>query len=213
MRVLGIDPGSVVTGYGVVECRGRSYRLVTCGCLRPDPKLAFSRRLVRIYDGLMDLVAEVGPEVAAVEATFYGAKVQTLMKMCHARGAIMVALANSDLPVHEYSPREVKKAVVGRGGASKEQVRFMVQKLLGVDTLPDGYDTTDSLAVAVCHGQRPRVLESGGPQKKSSAQAKLEVLMADTESGSGSAYARILDRVGDARKVGGRPVKLKRRGR
>jgi crossover junction endodeoxyribonuclease RuvC len=171
--ILGIDPGSVVTGYGVVEHQNRKSRLMTCGCLRPDAKLPFARRLLEIYDGLLELVSNVAPDEVAVEAVFYGANVQTLMKMCHARGAILLALANSYLPIFEYSPREVKKAVVGRGGASKEQVQFMVQRIFEMDKLPETYDVTDAVAIALCHANRGGLLEGHGGREKNDLEAKL----------------------------------------
>lgn len=174
MVILGIDPGSVVTGYGVVTCHNRKNRLVTCGLLKPDAKLPFAQRLLKIYDGLLALIADVAPDEAAVEATFYGANVQTLMKMCHARGAILLALANSDLPIFEYSPREVKKSVVGRGGASKEQVQFMVQRIFGMDRLPDTYDVTDAVAIALCHANRRTLPAGNGTRRKNDLEAKLK---------------------------------------
>ncbi len=173
MVILGIDPGSVVTGYGVVEHQDRKNRLVTCGCLRPDAGLPFAKRLLEIYDGLLELVADAAPDEVAVEATFYGANVQTLMKMCHARGVIMLALANSDLPIFEYSPREVKKAVVGRGGASKEQVQFMVQHIFEMDRLPETYDVTDAVAIALCHANRSGLVGGGEGRGKNDLEAKL----------------------------------------
>ena len=154
MLVLGIDPGSVITGYGVVECRGRKSRMVAGGTLRPDTGLPFAGRLLEIHDGLLKLIEEYSPDEVAVENAFYRANVKTLMKMCEARGAIMVALARSDLPVFEYAPREVKQAVVGRGGASKEQVQFMIRNLFGQKRVTGPYDITDALAVAVCHVNR-----------------------------------------------------------
>lgn len=160
MVILGIDPGSVVTGYGVIESRDRKHKLLSCGCLRPDPKLPFPQRLLEIYDRLLSLIADTAPDEAAVEAVFYGANVQTMMKMCHARGTILLALANSDLPIFEYSPREVKKAVVGRGGASKEQVEFMVRSLFKLDRTPETHDVTDAVGIALCHSNR-RALQGG----------------------------------------------------
>ena len=154
MVILGIDPGSVVTGYGVLEGHDRKHRLVTCGCIRPDSKLPFARRLLAIYDSLLELIADVAPDEVALEAVFYGANVQTMMKMCHARGVIMLALANSDLPIFEYSPREIKKAAVGRGGASKEQVQFMIHSIFGMEGSSETYDVTDGVAVALCHAHR-----------------------------------------------------------
>ena len=169
MRVIGIDPGSVVTGYGVVEARRRESRLVACGGLRPDASLSFARRLLEIHDGVLRLVEEYAPDEVAVEHAFYQANVKTLMKMCEARGAIMVALARSDRPVFEYAPREVKQAVVGRGGASKEQVQFMMRNLFGEKRVTGTYDVTDALAVAVCHVNR---LRSPGNHGRSEGSAR-----------------------------------------
>ena len=154
MLVMGIDPGSMITGYGVVESERRKNRLVACGGLRPEAGLSFHRRLLEIHDGLLRLIEEYQPDEVAVENAFYRANVKTLMKMCEARGAILVALARSDLPVFEYAPREVKQAVVGRGGASKEQVQFMIRNLFGEKRVAGPYDITDALAVAVCHVNR-----------------------------------------------------------
>lgn len=162
MLVLGIDPGSVITGYGVVECRERNSRMVAGGTLRPDAGLPFARRLLEIHDGLLKLIEEFSPDEVAVENAFYRSNVKTLMKMCEARGAIMVALARSELPVFQYAPREVKQAVVGRGGASKEQVQFMIRSLFGRKRVTGPYDVTDALAVAVCHVNRLQAPAGGG---------------------------------------------------
>jgi len=175
--ILGIDPGSVVTGFGVVSCEARRVKLVSCGSLKPDPKLPFPQRLLTIYDGLLEVIADTGPTEAAVEATFFGANVQTLMKMCHARGAILLALANANLPIHEYAPREVKKAVVGRGAASKEQVEYMVRRILGMGESAEPLDVTDAVAVAVCHANRSTAPSAtvpgrGGSQTKAPGGAK-----------------------------------------
>tara|TARA_Y100000588_G_scaffold364151_2_gene427540 strand:+ start:1175 stop:1741 length:567 start_codon:yes stop_codon:yes gene_type:complete len=151
--ILGIDPGSVVTGYGYVEV-GRRHRLVDAGCIRPGNNESFERRLLGIHEQFEDLVQRRRPDAVAVEAAFHGANVQTLMKMCHARGTILTAVARAGVEFFEYAPREVKKAVVGNGNASKEQVRFMVEKVLGSvgDRAP--LDVTDAVAVALCHAHR-----------------------------------------------------------
>ena len=169
MRVMGIDPGSVITGYGVVESRRRESRLVSCGGLRPNTRLSFPERLLEIHDGVLRLVEEYAPGEVAVESAFHQANVKTLMKMCEARGAIMVALARSGLPVSEYAPREVKQSVVGRGGAAKEQVQFMMRNLFGEERVTGPYDVTDALAVAMCHVNRLRVPRSHG-QRAGSAR-------------------------------------------
>ncbi|MDA0745964.1 MAG: crossover junction endodeoxyribonuclease RuvC [bacterium] len=183
MRILGIDPGSVSTGYGVIDHQNRKSRLVTCGSLQSAPGLPFEKRLLEIYDRLLELISDVTPDEAAVESAFYGANVKTLMKLCHARGVILLALANSNVPIFEYSPREVKKSVVGRGAASKEQVQFMVQNIFKIETLPDTYDATDAIGIALCHANRGGMF-GVGEKKKNDLAAKLEAAKAkDQRSG------------------------------
>ena len=189
---MGIDPGSVITGYGVLESQRRKSRLVACGGLRPAPGLSFRRRLLEIHDGLLRLIEEYQPDEVAVESAFYRANVKTLMKMCEARGAIMVALARSDLRVFEYAPREVKQAVVGRGGASKEQVQFMIRNLFSEKPVAGPYDITDALAVAVCHVNRLQTPGNHGQHEKS-PEGKRAVTF--TSSGSANARARQMERL------------------
>jgi crossover junction endodeoxyribonuclease RuvC len=154
MLILGLDPGSVVTGYGLVESASRRFRLIDSGAIRPDPKLPFARRLLQIYDDLLTLISRRPPDEVALESVFYGENVQTMMKMCHARGVILLAVVNSDLPLSEYTPAEVKRAVVGTGSASKSQVRFMVEQILGLPKIEGPYDTSDAIALALCHSHR-----------------------------------------------------------
>ncbi len=175
MIILGIDPGSVVTGFGLVEHLNRKNRLLKCGCIRPGNKLEFSQRLLYIYDHLLALVADVCPDEVALESVFYGVNTQSLIKLCQARGAILTALANSDLPIFEYSPREVKRAVVGRGSASKEQVQFMIQRLLGKEAVDRGFDATDAVAIALCHAHQ-KVAVRGLGQRKNKLSEKIEAL-------------------------------------
>ena len=175
MVILGIDPGSVVTGYGVLEHLKRKNRLLRCGTIRPDDGLAFSQRLLFIYDHLLELVSDVSPQEVAVESVFYGANTQSLIKLCQARGAILTALANSDLPIFEYAPREVKKAVVGRGGASKEQVQFMIQRLFGQDALASSFDAADGVAIALCHAHQ-KASALGAGEKKGNLIDQIEAL-------------------------------------
>ena len=172
MRILGIDPGSVVTGYGLVESAARRSRLIDSGAIRPDPKLPFGKRLLQIYDDLLTLISDCAPDEVALESVFYGENVQTMMKMCHARGVILLAVVNSDLPLFEYTPAEVKRAVVGTGSASKSQVRFMVEQILGLPPLDGPYDTSDALALALCHSHR-HVGGAPGARPKSNLEEKL----------------------------------------
>jgi crossover junction endodeoxyribonuclease RuvC len=154
MRVLGIDPGTAIVGYGVVErpvSRGPIARLVECGVLRTRPRETLHRRLAAIHDGLRELIARHHPDVVAVEGIFYGANVRTTVVLGHARGVILLAAAQAGVVVAEYSPAVVKKTVVGRGGALKPQVGYMVAKLLQLRAAPQPADAADAVAVALTH--------------------------------------------------------------
>ena len=172
MRILGIDPGSVVTGFGLLESREKKFRLLESGAIRPDPKLPFEKRLLRIYDELLKLISERTPDEVALESIYHGENVKTTMKLCHARGVIILAVVNSNLPLFEYTPTEVKRAVVGRGSASKSQVRFMVEQILGHLEIGKGHDTSDAIALAICHSHRDRNNDRS-PDRKDSLQEKL----------------------------------------
>lgn len=153
MRVLGVDPGSAVTGYGVVERRGGDVACVDCGTIDagggdlPD-------RLVVVYDGLEAIVDAHRPEVVAIENAFLGRNVKTLAVMSQARGVLVLAARRAELPVFEYTPRAVKQSIVGTGGASKQQVAYMVSSMLEVSAEGLPSDATDALAVALCHLHR-----------------------------------------------------------
>lgn len=150
--VLGIDPGTAVTGYGVVEQSGsRSLRLVECGVIRTSPKRPLSLRLREIFEGVNGLIERHAPAAVAVEGVFFGKNARTAMVLGHARGAVLLAAALQDLDVAEYPPAEVKNAVVGTGSATKHQVGFMTQKLLRLKEPPRPADAADGVAVALCH--------------------------------------------------------------
>ena len=155
MRVLGIDCGTARTGYGVVEtpaeAGGAPYRLITYGAIRTGNSLAFPKRLRRIHDEVARLVAEHEPDSVAIEEVFYQLNPKSAIKLSHVRGVVMLAAASAGLPVGEYSPLEVKSAVVGYGRAEKEQVQHMVKTLLGLRTKVEPHDAADALAVAICH--------------------------------------------------------------
>ncbi len=153
MRILGIDPGSVVTGYGVIERRKDGVRCVDCGTI-PAGRGALPDRLLAVHEGLMELVATFHPGAVAIENAFLGKNVRSLAILSQTRGALVVAARRAGLPVHEYSPREVKLAVVGTGNATKAQIAYMVGALLHVPASGLPRDATDSLAVALCHLQR-----------------------------------------------------------
>ena len=157
MRVLGIDPGTVTTGYGVVEESGGRLVYVEAGGITTSAKLPFPERLKIIYDGLEAVIARHRPDAVAVESLFFAKNVQSALKLGHARGVAVLAAVNAGLPVSEYSALEIKKAVVGYGQAEKEQVMKMVGTLLGMRELPKPLDATDALAAAICHINSARV--------------------------------------------------------
>ena len=147
---MGIDPGSRVTGYGIVEQAGGRIIRVDHGEIRIKNGEPFTRCLSRIYDELTEVIDRTKPDAVAVEDIFYGKNVKSLIKQGHVRGVALLAASRNGLPVHEYSPLEVKKAVVGYGRAEKQQVQMMIRAILQLsETLPE--DASDALAVAICH--------------------------------------------------------------
>ena len=151
MRVFGIDPGSQRTGYGCIDTDGRRHRLVLCGAVRSTDFDSFPDRLAAIYRELADVIVRCRPDCVAIENLFHAANVRSALKLGHARGVAMLAAVQAGLPVVEYTPAEVKRAVVGYGRAEKTQVQQMVKLLLGLDRAPEPHDAADALAVAICH--------------------------------------------------------------
>ena len=164
--VLGVDPGTAVTGYGVVARQGDgAVSLLECGVIRTHPRAPLAERLRDIHEGILEVIARARPSVIAVESAFYSKNVRTSMVLGHARGVILLAGALRNLPLAEYPPAEVKSAVVGAGAATKEQVGYMVQRLLRLREPPKPHDAADGVAIALCHCFR-----GFGPAAKASAQ-------------------------------------------
>ena len=151
MRVFGIDRGSVRTGYGCVETDGSRHRIVMCGAVGAPASASFSEKLFEIHRRLVELLAESGADSVAIEDIFYAKNARSALKLGHVRGVLLLAASEASLPVWEYSPTEVKRAVVGYGRAEKQQVQQMVTLLLGMDGPPSPFDVSDALAVAICH--------------------------------------------------------------
>jgi len=150
--VIGVDPGVAATGYGVVVRRdGDALSLLECGVIRTDSKDQLPDRLRTIYEGVQEVLARHSPDVMAVEGVFYGRNVRTTVILGHARGAVLLAGTLSGLRVAEYAPAEVKNAVTGTGRATKEQMQYMVQRLLRLKKPPHPADAADGVAVALCH--------------------------------------------------------------
>jgi crossover junction endodeoxyribonuclease RuvC len=154
VRVFGIDPGSERTGYGCIETDGRRQRLVACGAIGSPPHTSFPERLLTIHVELGRLLAECRPDCVAIENLFYATNVRSALKLGHARGVAMVAAVAAGVAIAEYTPAEIKRAVVGYGRADKHQVQQMVKLLLGLSAAPTPHDAADALAAAICHVNR-----------------------------------------------------------
>ena len=154
MRILGVDPGTLVTGFGVLEENGGGYKVLDFGCVKLSSRDDFPKRLKKIYDELSNVIKRHRPDEFAIEDLFYAENAKVALKMGHARGVAILAAANHQIPTAEYSPREVKMSVVGNGGASKQQVQKMIQHLLKLQQPPEPIDASDALAVAICHLHR-----------------------------------------------------------
>jgi len=151
VRVFGIDPGSERTGYGCVETDGSRHRIVICGAISSPALASFPDKLHRIYSQLAIVLAECRPACVAIENVFYSVNARSALKLGHARGVAMLAAVEAGLPVFEYTPAEIKRAVVGYGRADKPQVQHMIKLLLGLAEAPSPHDAADALAVAICH--------------------------------------------------------------
>jgi crossover junction endodeoxyribonuclease RuvC len=149
--VLGIDPGTATTGYGLVREENDGLTLVGAGIITTPASQPLASRLQTIYSGLAQLAREAGPDEAAVEELFFSRNVRTALSVGHARGVALLALADAGLPISEYKPLEIKQAITGYGGADKRQVQEMVRMLLELDEVPQPDDAADAVAVAVCH--------------------------------------------------------------
>ncbi|NLZ16236.1 MAG: crossover junction endodeoxyribonuclease RuvC [Desulfobulbaceae bacterium] len=150
MRILGIDPGSRITGYGLIESRRNQLEFIACGTIRTAGEANFSRRLLVIFSDISEVISSYAPEVAAVEEVFVARDPRAALKLGHARGAAVVAALHQGVEVFNYSPRRVKQTVAGYGQADKAQIQYMVRMLLRLNAAPSS-DAADALALAICH--------------------------------------------------------------
>lgn len=164
LLILGLDPSSTSTGYGLVSMQGRKLQYEDCGCFRSRAGAGFAARLQTMYDGLVAVLQARRPDAVALESSFYGRDPDAAAKLGEARGVLRLALVQAGFETALYSPAEVKKAVVGNGQANKEAVQDMVVRLLKMTELPPSFDASDALAVAICHLHR-------GASKVSSGQS------------------------------------------
>jgi crossover junction endodeoxyribonuclease RuvC len=154
MIILGVDPGTNITGFGVINYNKNNFNLITHGIIRLPSSKPLSLKLEIIYNELDELIKLYKPDEFAIETAFYGKNVQSAMKIGYARGVSILAAVHNKIPTSEYSPREVKKSIVGNGAASKEQVGFMIKTLLEIKSAKMKYDESDALAIALCHAFR-----------------------------------------------------------
>ncbi len=194
LRILGVDPGTLVTGYGVIDVVGSKGTLVDAGVIRTAPAMSMPLRLRTIHLGLMEVIERLAPDEFAIESAFYSKNVQSTLKLGHARGVSILAAALREVPTSEYAPREIKQSVVGNGNATKEQVAYMVRSMLAggrskrggaahveIDDLP--LDASDALGVALCHMIR---ISSGRPTQSGRKQSWEEFVRKNPERVQGS---------------------------
>ena len=151
MKIIGIDPGLVQTGFGIIYVKDNELSLLDYGIIRPAPKDSLSKRLLTIYNDVCEIASNYNPHVFAIEEVFYGKNVKSAMRLGQARGAAMVAAASKGIPIYEYSARKVKQSITGNGNAHKSQIQFMVKAKLNMDHNPEPIDAADALAIALCH--------------------------------------------------------------
>lgn len=157
MRVLGIDPGTIVTGYGIVEDIGKGLSLIDYGTIAGARKEPYPERLKKIYDGLIEVLERCKPDHIALEKVFYGKNVKSAIKIGESRGVAILCAATAERPLYEYSPTVIKKSVVGTGSAQKVQVQEMVKVILNLSKAPEPFDSSDALAIAICHFHRRKI--------------------------------------------------------
>jgi len=151
MIILGIDPGTATTGYGLIEEKAGKLMLVDYGVIITEPKMTLEQRLEKLYDELGDIIDEYNPDEIAIEELFFSTNVKTAMSVGHARGVILLATQKAGIPMSEYTPNQVKNGICGYGAADKKQVQKMVTMLLKLTETPQPDDAADALAIAICH--------------------------------------------------------------
>ena len=159
MKIIGIDPGLVQTGYGIINVSNNQISLIDYGIIKPPPKDSLANRLHTIFNDVCEIISNYNPQIFAIEDVFYGKNIKSAMRLGQARGASMVAAASKEIPIYEYSARKVKQSVTGNGNAHKTQVQFMVKAKLQMDHNPEPIDASDALAIALCHDHQFRMAD------------------------------------------------------
>lgn len=160
--ILGIDPGTVIMGYGLIHIKGTEPELICAGVVKLDKLEEHSDRLKKIFDRTIAIIEEYKPDELAIEAPFFGKNVQSMLKLGRAQGVAIAAALSRNIPITEYSPKKIKMSITGNGNASKEQVAAMLQQLLKFKNTPQYLDATDGLAAAMCHFFQKKNLGAGG---------------------------------------------------
>ncbi len=153
MRILGIDPGYGITGFGLVQAERNQFQMIRCGAITTPPNTDFSWRLGVIYNDMVQLLELTKPDAVAIEELFFGHNVTTGINVAQSRGVILLAVQQAGVPIFEYKPMQVKQAVVGYGNASKHQVMDMTKRILHLDAVPKPDDAADAVAIALCHAR------------------------------------------------------------
>ena len=156
---MGIDPGLIQTGFGIISVKDDEAALIDYGIIKPSPNDKLANRLLTIFSDVGKIIKNFNPQVFAIEDVFYGKNVKSAMRLGQARGAAMVAAASKNIPIYEYSARKVKQSVKGNGNAHKSQIQFMVKAKLQLDHNPEPMDAADALAIALCHDHQFRVAD------------------------------------------------------
>jgi len=166
MRILGIDPGYAILGWGIIDMNGNHFKAIDYGAVTTDAKTPMPDRLKHLYNSLMEIIVQYEPDVAGIEELFFNNNAKTAINVGQARGVIVLACANSGIDIGEYTPLQIKQALVGYGRAEKKQVQIMVKTILNLKEVPKPDDTADALAAAVCHGHSSRATDRLRKAKK-----------------------------------------------
>lgn len=156
MRIIGIDPGYAITGFAVVDYNGNHFELIKSGAIETKAGVPLPVRLTKIYDDMQVLVDEYKPDAISIEELFFNRNTTTAIGVAQGRGAVLIIAAKNNIPIYEYTPLQVKQGVVGYGRADKKQVQMMVKTILNLETVPKLDDTTDAIAIAICHAHSYR---------------------------------------------------------
>ncbi len=159
MKILGLDPGLIQTGFGIINVNDNEVNLIDYGIIKPSSNKDLAHRLFTIYNDVCKIIVDFEPQVFAIEDVFYGKNFKSAMRLGQARGAAMVAAASNKVPIYEYSARKIKQSLTGNGNADKSQVQFMVKATLKMNHIPEPMDAADALGVALCHNQQFRILD------------------------------------------------------